>query len=68
MVYCKFFLMYLIEFLFFFLLFGEEMILFYDVVLELFENMSRDVKVYIKEFLENLKVYDKIVKENKCWY
>lgn len=60
--------MYLIEFLFFFLLFGEEMILFYDVVLELFENMSRDVKVYIKEYLENLKVYDKIVKENISWY
>lgn len=50
------------------MLFGEEMILFYDVVLKLFENMSRDVKVYIKEYLENLKVYDKIVKENISWY
>lgn len=56
------------EFSPFFLLFGEEMTLPYDVALEPLENMSRDAKAYIKEFLENLKVHDKIAKENIRWH
>lgn len=56
------------EFSPFFLLFGEEMTLPYDVALEPLENMSRDAKAYIKEFLENLKVHDKIAKEIIRWH
>lgn len=60
--------MYFIEFFFFLLLFGEEMNFLYDVVFDLFESMVKDVKVYIWEFFVNMRVFDKIVKENIEWY
>lgn len=68
MVYWKLFFMYFIEFFFFLLLFGEEMNFLYDVVFDLFESMVKDVKVYIWEFFVNMRVFDKIVKENIEWY
>lgn len=60
--------MYFIEFFFFLLLYGEEMNFLYDVVFDLFESMVKDVKVYIREFFVNMRVFDKIVKENIEWY
>lgn len=60
--------MYFIEFFFFLLLFGEEMNFLYDVVFDSFESMVKDVKVYIWEFFVNMRVFDKIVKENIEWY
>lgn len=53
---------------FFLLLFGEEMNFLYDVVFDSFESMVKDVKVYIWEFFVNMRVFDKIVKENIEWY
>lgn len=56
------------EFSPFLLLFGEEMNLPYDVALDPLESMAKDAKAYIREFLANMRVFDKIAKENIEWH
>lgn len=50
------------------LVFGEEMNLPYDVALDPLESMARDARAYIREFLDNMRVFDKIAKENIVWH
>ncbi|CAC5368923.1 unnamed protein product [Mytilus coruscus] len=47
----------------FYMMFGEEMRLPFDVALEPKDNLSRDLKDYIAGFLENLKIAHTIAKE-----
>lgn len=64
MGYCKFFFFYFIEYFLYYLLFGEEMRMFFDVFLEFKDNFNRDVKDYISELIDYLKVINEIVKNN----
>lgn len=50
------------------LVFGEEMNLPYDVALYPLESMARDAKAYIREFLDNMRIFDKTAKENISWH
>lgn len=50
------------------LVFGEEMNLPYDVALDPLESMARDARAYIREFLDNMRAFDKIAEENIAWH
>lgn len=52
MGYRKFFFFYFIEYFLYYLLFGEEMRMFFDVFLEFKDNFNRDVKDYISELID----------------
>lgn len=53
------------EFSPFYLMFGEEMRLPFDVSLEPVDNLGRDARAFMQEFMENLKVAHNLAQENQ---
>lgn len=52
----------------YYLLFGEEMRMPFDVSLEPKDNLNRDAKDHINELIDQLKVTNEIVKNNIQWH